>query len=428
MSLTELAPARRPRPPATSDVDIVIPVYNEEAQLRTSVLRLRAYLARSFPFSSTITIVDNASTDHTWSVATELASTEPGVQAVRLDQKGRGRALRAAWSESGASVVAYMDVDLATGLDALAPLVAPLLSGHSDLAIGTRLAHGAHVVRGVRREFISRGYNALLRSTLRSACTDAQCGFKAVRREVALELLPMVQDEEWFFDTELLVTAQRLGLRIHEVPVHWVDDTDSRVEVIKTALGDLRGVWRLLVSSRNPDRSSPAGSKPEMFADELLRFAGVGVMSTVCYVVLFAAFRSAVGSYVANALAIGICSLANAAAHRSLADAAERRLGRWQRRAVDTALVTVSLGLTALALAASTAVGLDSLVPELIALAVGNVAAAAIRFAVLRTWVFRPAFGLTGDSGPTASPSPQPIRPPGSVRQASGTGRQESQP
>ena len=153
------------------------------------------------------------------------------MQAIHLDQKGRGRALRAAWSPSTASVVAYMDVDLATGLDALLPLVAPLLSGHSDVAIGTRLGPGAHVVRGARREIISRGYNLLLRSALRSTCTDAQCGFKAMRREAAAELLPLVEDDEWFFDTEVLVTAQRIGLRIHEVPVDWVDDTDSRVEV-----------------------------------------------------------------------------------------------------------------------------------------------------------------------------------------------------
>ena len=139
-----------------------------------------------------------------------------------------------------------MDVDLATGLDALLPLVAPMLSGHSDLAIGTRLAPGSHVVRGARREFISRGYNFIVRSALRSTCTDAQCGFKAMRREAAAELLPLVDDQAWFFDTEVLVTAQRLGLRIHEVPVDWVDDTDSRVEVVSTALQDLRGVWRML--------------------------------------------------------------------------------------------------------------------------------------------------------------------------------------
>ena len=166
---------------------------------------------------------------------------------MRLPRKGRGYALRAAWSTSQAPVVAYMDVDLSTSLPALLPLVAPLLSGHRDVAIGSRLARGAHVVRGPKRELISRAYNLLLKLTLRGRFSDAQCGFKALRREAAERLLPLVQDNEWFFDTELLVTAERLGLRIGEVPVDWVDDPDSRVDIVATAADDLRGVWRLLV-------------------------------------------------------------------------------------------------------------------------------------------------------------------------------------
>ena len=124
-----------------------------------------------------------------------------------------------------------MDVDLSTDLAALLPLVAPLLSGHSDLAIGSRLARGARVVRGAKREFISRCYNLILRASLAARFTDAQCGFKAIRADVAARLLPLVQDTGWFFDTELLVLAQRAGLRIHEVPVDWVDDPDSRVDI-----------------------------------------------------------------------------------------------------------------------------------------------------------------------------------------------------
>ena len=335
MSIAHLAsstpgdvPSDHPR--GEADVEIVIPVYNEAEQLAASITALRTYLDVSFPLVTTVTIADNASTDDTWQIAGQLADHLPGVSALHLDRKGRGRALRAAWSSSTATVVAYMDVDLATGLDALLPLVAPLLSGHSDLAIGTRLAPGAHVVRGARREFISRGYNLLLRSTLRSACSDAQCGFKAMRREAAVELLPLVEDDEWFFDTEVLVTAQRLGLRIHEVPVDWVDDTDSRVEVLPTALADLRGVWRMLgpaskeratpgparpatagtappsatglalvpngPSEARPDRRT-AGSPPPsaVFADELLRFAGVGAVSTVAYAALFATLAPGVG-------------------------------------------------------------------------------------------------------------------------------------
>ncbi len=401
MSITELRVADHRVAPATVDVEIVIPVHNEEAQLERSIARLQSHLATSFPFTSAITIADNASTDGTWPIATRLAADQPGLHAIRLGEKGRGRALRAAWARSTASVVAYMDVDLATGLDALVPLVAPLLSGHSDLAVGTRLARGAHVVRGARRELISRAYNLLLRAALRSTCTDAQCGFKAVRRTVALELVSLVEDEGWFFDTEMLVTAQRRGLRVLEVPVHWVDDTDSRVDVVRTALVDLRGVWRLL-GGRPAVRPGPppprgvrsvAAAGGQASADELWRFAGVGVASTLVYVGLFASARSVVGSYAANALAVALCSLGNTALHRGLAGRARSGLDRRGRWAAATALLAVSLGFTSLALAGVGAAGLDTPVPELAAVAVASLAASFVRFAILRTWVFRPTFG-----------------------------------
>jgi glycosyltransferase involved in cell wall biosynthesis len=226
-------------------VEIVVPVHNEQRVLEASIGRLHRYLATSFPFAFRITIADNASTDATWLLAKRLAERLPDVGAVHVAEKGRGRALRQVWSASDADVVAYMDVDLSTGLEALLPLVAPLLSGHSDLAIGTRLANGAAVVRGPRRELVSRCYNLLLRTAMRARFTDAQCGFKAGRTEVVRALLADVEDQEWFFDTELLLAAQHHGLRIHEVPVDWVEDTDSRVDLVRTALDDLRGMARV---------------------------------------------------------------------------------------------------------------------------------------------------------------------------------------
>ncbi|HEY3943124.1 MAG TPA: glycosyltransferase [Acidimicrobiales bacterium] len=231
-------------PPAVA-VEIVVPVHNEERTLRANIELLSGYLASDFPFPCRITIADNASTDGTWRIAGELVEELPRVGALRLEDRGRGRALRASWSASTADVVAYMDVDLSTGLDALLPLVAPLLSGHSDLAIGTRLSGGARVVRGTKREVLSRSYNFLVHLLLRARFSDAQCGFKAMRRDVAVRLIPMVEDQTWFFDTELLVVAERAGLRIHEVPVDWVDDLDSRVNIARTALDDLRGIGRL---------------------------------------------------------------------------------------------------------------------------------------------------------------------------------------
>ncbi|HEX4752773.1 MAG TPA: glycosyltransferase [Solirubrobacterales bacterium] len=226
-------------------VEIAIPVHNEERALAESVRRLHVSCSESLPWSFRIVIADNASEDRTQAIGERLAAELDPVGYVRLTEKGRGRALRRVWSRSDADVLAYMDVDLSTGLEALLPLLAPLISGHSDLAIGTRLARGARVVRGPRRELISRTYNRLLHLVLRSRFSDAQCGFKAGRAAVVKALLPRVEDQAWFFDTELLVLAERAGLRIHEVPVDWVDDTDSRVEVLRTALEDLRGVARL---------------------------------------------------------------------------------------------------------------------------------------------------------------------------------------
>lgn len=235
------------KPENTSPVvDIVIPVYNEEAQLARSVITLRQYLLQNFPFSWRITIADNASKDQTWQIAQRLEQNYPGqVKALHLDQKGRGRALRYAWACSDARIVSYMDVDLSTNLESFLPLVAPLVSGHSLIAIGSRLARGAHIKRQFKREVTSRGYNLLIRLGFGPVFSDAQCGFKAIRKELVLPMLALVENNEWFFDSELLLLAERNHLRIHEVPVDWVEDLDSRVNIRKTVLEDLKGLWRM---------------------------------------------------------------------------------------------------------------------------------------------------------------------------------------
>ncbi|HEX6712538.1 MAG TPA: dolichyl-phosphate beta-glucosyltransferase, partial [Thermoleophilaceae bacterium] len=261
------------------DVEIVVPVHNEEHALRPSIERLHEFLSNNeFPLTWQIVIADNASSDRTLEVAQQLSAELDGVELLHLRSKGRGRALHAAWLASPARVVCYMDVDLSTDLRALLPLVAPLISGHSDLAIGTRLAHSARVTRGPKRELISRSYNLILRTLLRARFSDAQCGFKAVRADVARRLVPTVVDQGWFFDTELLVLAQRQRLRIHEVPVDWVDDPDSRVEIVQTAVGDLRGVARLFAASH------------------IVRFAAIGVLSTIAYALIYLALRDASGA------------------------------------------------------------------------------------------------------------------------------------
>jgi glycosyltransferase involved in cell wall biosynthesis len=247
---------------ATTDVEIVVPVYDEKRVLEASTRRLHAFLSSGFPFSWRIVIADNGSTDGTLAVARRLIYELGGVEALRVRERGRGRALHTAWLASDARVLCYMDVDLSTDLGALLPLVAPLMSGHSDLAIGTRLHRDARVQRSLKRELISRSYNRLLRIVLQARFSDAQCGFKAIRADAARELLPRVRDREWFFDTELLILAQRRGMRIHEVPVDWIEDSDSRVRIVSTALADLRGVARLFLHRSSPAPTPASRTRP----------------------------------------------------------------------------------------------------------------------------------------------------------------------
>jgi glycosyltransferase involved in cell wall biosynthesis len=260
------------QPPAGSAreclVEVTVPVYNEEKVLAESVRKLHAYLTANLPFHFVITIADNASTDATFAIARRMAAELPRVRAVHLDRKGRGLALRYVWGNSEADVVAYMDADLSTGLEGFLPLIAPLVSGHCDVATGSRLLPGANVVRGPKREIISRAYNVLLRMFLAARFSDAQCGFKAGRSEVIRALLPDVQDDAWFFDTELLLLAQRRGLRICEIPVTWVEDPDSKVDIVRTALADLRGMARLRFGTGRQPRSSPADLTSELTAPE----------------------------------------------------------------------------------------------------------------------------------------------------------------
>lgn len=379
----------------TLDLDIVIPVYNEEAALADCVERLVARLA-TLPLSARITIADNASTDDTWTVAQQMTARYMQVQAVRLDAKGRGRALRQAWTTSNATVVAYMDVDLSTDLDALFPLVAPLLSGHSDVAIGTRLSKGSRVVRGAKREFISRSYNLLLRTALRVRFSDAQCGFKAIRTDRATELLPLVQDNDWFFDTELLTLAERAGMRIHEVPVDWIDDPDSRVDIWDTATGDLRGIARLMrgftTGRLSVDHLTQREELPEpdrTLLGNLVRFALVGVASTALFGLLYLLFRLALPAQAANVTALLVATFANTAVNRRFTFGVRGRRGRWRQQAQGYAVLAIALSITSGALAVLHALTPDSgAAVELAVLTVANLIATLVRFLLFRSWIF----------------------------------------
>jgi putative flippase GtrA len=389
------------RPTALLDVEIVVPVFNEQDDLEPAVRRLHAFLREHFPFDALITVADNASTDGTWSSAQRLAAQLDGVRAVHLDVKGRGRALQHVWASSQARVVAYMDVDLSTDLNALLPLVAPLISGHSDVAIGSRLARTSRVVRGPKRELISRSYNLLLRTTLRAQFSDAQCGFKAMRTDAARLLLPHVKDTAWFFDTELLVLAERCGMRIAEVPVDWVDDPDSRVDIASTALADLRGVARLgraLVRGDLPlhELRAAAGrgaldppGVPHRLTAQAVRFAAIGVVSTLAYLLLFVLARPSMGAQAANLVALLVTAVGNTAANRRITFGVRGRPGAGRHQLQGLVVFALGLALTsgALLLLAHVAAHPARLL-ELSVLVVANLLATALRFVLLREWVF----------------------------------------
>ena len=389
-------------------VDVTIPVHNEEKVLAQSVCTLHAYLTEHFPLTWRITIVDNGSTDGTLLAAEELASRYAEVRVVHLASKGRGLALRTAWSDSDATVVAYMDVDLSTRLEALLPLVAPLVTGHSDLAIGSRLAPGATVARRPRREIISRTYNIILRVVFANRFRDAQCGFKAIRTDLARRLLPIVEDDGWFFDTELLLVAEHNGLRVHEVPVDWVDDPDSRVDVSRTARDDLKGVVRLAKSFVRGGGKVDLGEHRRAplrddMGRQLVSFGAVGLVSTAVSLLLFLALRESVHPIWANVFALAATALANAWANRRFTFGHRSRVDRGRHYLGAATMFVTAVGVSSAALALCLWLDGD-VIAQALTLVAAWVLTAAGRFALLRSWVFRdPPAAVSGETVITRS-------------------------
>ena len=240
-----------------ASVDVVIPVYNEEHVLAQSVATLCAFLSENLPHTWRIVIADNASTDGTLAVAQRLAGENNDVVPFHIPQKGRGRALRATWLASDADVLTYMDVDLSTDIAFFPALVGAIVDEGYDVAIGSRLKKGAKTARSFRRELTSRVYNVMIKAAFFTRFQDAQCGFKAISRQAADELIPLIKNEEWFFDTELLILAEKGGYRVKEIPVRWEEDPDTRVNIRKTAMEDIRGLTRMRFTKipRKPARS-----------------------------------------------------------------------------------------------------------------------------------------------------------------------------
>ncbi|HJU74418.1 MAG TPA: dolichyl-phosphate beta-glucosyltransferase [Gemmatimonadaceae bacterium] len=243
-------------------VDVVIPVLNEAHVLARSVEMVRAFLTEHLGCRWRVVVVDNGSTDGTDTIARQLSREYSDVQFIQLPQRGRGRALRQAWTQSDADIMCYTDVDLSTELVALPKMVQAIAVDGFDLATGSRLLPQSRTTRSAKREFISRCYNMFVKAVLWTSFSDAQCGFKAISRNACAALVPEVHDQGWFFDTELLTLAEKRGYLIADIPVRWVEDDDSRVKIVKTAWDDIKGVfrvrWKLWRESIAP-RPAPEG-------------------------------------------------------------------------------------------------------------------------------------------------------------------------
>lgn len=365
----------------TTTVDLVVPVFNEESSLAESVeTLLEADLGTGTEVR--IVIADNASTDSTPTIAEALARSHDRVCSVRLEEKGRGRALKQVWSESDADVLAYTDVDLATDIRALGPMVEVIRSGLADVAIASRLLPGLAIERGMKREIISRCYNRLLRVSLGTGFSDAQCGLKAVSAEAAKQLLPVIEDTGWFFDTELLARAEWAGLRVHEFGADWTDDPDSSVDVVSTAWEDIKGIVRL---RRSPAMPALKAVPTPNTGTQILHFIDVGILSTVLYGVLFVIGVQFVSAELANVAALMLSTVANTALNRTHTFGMRTPHERLAAQLRGFAAFALCFAFTSAGLALSAGM---STTATLAVLTVANLAATCVRFVLMRTWVF----------------------------------------
>lgn len=226
-------------------VNVTLPVLNEEGCLKQNVSKISKFLLSCNWPGSEIVIADNGSSDSTSHIGLQLAKNLPNVKYLRLNERGRGRALKAAWSASGAQVVTYMDIDLSTKLEHLPEIVNPILSGKVDFVTGSRLLIDSRIQRSLRREILSQGYSILVQTVGKVRMKDYQCGFKACSKSAVVSLLPKIKNNNWFFDTELLLKAHWNGFKVLETPIEWMEDPDSRVKIIPTVVENLKELRRL---------------------------------------------------------------------------------------------------------------------------------------------------------------------------------------
>ncbi|WP_344836657.1 GtrA family protein [Nonomuraea dietziae] len=377
-------------------VEVVVPVHNEQRALRASIERLHGYLAGSFPYGFRITIADNASSDTTWQIAQELCRVPPGGErrppggegAGTGAAAGCGRPARPTWSATWTSTCPPTSTPSS-------PLVAPLLSGHSDLAIGTRLVRTANVVRGPKREFLSRTYNLLLRGVMGAGFSDAQCGFKAARTEIAQALLPLSRTRSGSSTPSCCSWPSGTACASTRWPVDWVDDLGQQGRHRQDGRRRLRvhgPGWPARRCRARPTCPCPRASSrrgcPRAWRGSCPASWSSGIVSTLSYLLLYSLLRLVAPAYVANAVALFVTAVANTAANRRFTFGVKGSAGAIRHQVEGLIAFLVGLALTTGGLAL-----LPSGAPhrvELVAVIVANGLATLVRFLLLRVWVFNP--------------------------------------
>lgn len=288
---------------------LVIPIYNEEKIIENTVRETIKYLNENTKYSYILVVADNASTDSSPEIVKNLQKEIPFLEYVRLPKKGRGLALHTVWKDFNAEVVAYMDADLSSPLTSLPNIIDPILNNESDVTFGSRLLPpGQAINRKGKRELTSQGYNFLLQFILGATFKDAQCGFKAISKEKFNQVEEEIKNQNWFYDTELLLISQYKGLRLKEVPITWVDDPDSSVKVFKTIVENLKEMGRVYFTYR-----------PESVFIKLFKFAIIGVLSTVGTALLFFLLRFVLDPQLANIVSLSTATILNTIANKRFA-------------------------------------------------------------------------------------------------------------
>lgn len=287
---------------------LVIPIYNEEANITRAVAETINYLETQTVYSYKVLVTDNASTDNSPQIVKNLIKKYPQLSYLRLPEKGRGLALKEAWEQSEEDIVAYMDVDLSSPLEYLPQILDPIINNEADITFGSRLKKpGKAIGRTLKREVTSRVYNRLLQFMLGAKFKDAQCGFKAVRKTTFLEIADQIQNTTWYFDSEMLLLAQYKNYRLQEIPIIWTDDPHSTVKIISTANDNLHHMWRMFKTY-----------KPHSLLYILWWFLFIGGLSTIATLILYSLLRFIVDPQIANIIALTITTIANTVANKRI--------------------------------------------------------------------------------------------------------------